>query len=67
MDSYISIGKVVLANKPLSNIELVDAVGEERIGWPGSKTKTTSTTSIATEQHFKNTQLQRCIFTRYVA
>ena len=26
MDSYISIGKVVLANKPLSNIELVDAV-----------------------------------------
>ena len=26
MDLYISIGKVVLANKPLSNIELVDAV-----------------------------------------
>ena len=26
MDSYISIGKVVNENKPLSNIELADAV-----------------------------------------
>ena len=31
MDSYISNGKVVLANKPLSNIELVDAVQHLRI------------------------------------
>ena len=31
MDSYISIGKVVLANKPLSNIELVDAVQHLKI------------------------------------
>ena len=31
MNSYISIGKVVLANKPLSNIELVDAVQHLKI------------------------------------
>ena len=31
MDSCISIGKVVLANKPLSNIELVDAVQHLKI------------------------------------